>query len=144
MECRGNVCVELNCFGVIGYVDGHPCCRAQAQVSCAPTFVLPGFMKAGTTFAYDVITRHPQVLKAQRGVVFKETGCYLDPRAAELPGRMQCFPFVPESQGLSTTVAGTAHTMFAFGDGTVYYATRKHVAAAIQRYDGDSLLHFCH
>lgn len=67
-------------------------------MSCAPTFVIPGFMKAGTSFVYDALSKHPQVLTALRGVVFKETGCYL-PREVK-PSRMDCFPFVESAEVL--------------------------------------------
>lgn len=87
----------------------------QAVSSCSPHFVIPGFMKAGTSFLYDALTRHPQIVHALKGVVFKETGCYLPnsmvPKKA--PNRMTCFPFIEEQEGLIV------------GDGTVYNAAGK-------------------
>lgn len=89
--------------------------RSQAVVSCAPHFTIAGFMKAGTSFLYDSLTKHPQIIHALRGVVFKETGCYLPnsmtPRRA--PGRMMCFPFLEKGDNII------------MGDGTVYNAGGK-------------------
>lgn len=159
--------------------------RDRAANSCAPTFVVPGFMKAGTTFVYDVLTRHPQVLKALRGVVFKETGCYLDMNSVYKPDRMNCFPFVSrtdmfilkasaasrsvlvtssttvhpagnltigrhvDSTASITTRAATATTTsrvsspFAFGDGTVTYATRRHIPVQMHRDNPTMKVLFC-
>jgi hypothetical protein len=62
--------------------------RRQAKHSIAPTFVIAGFMKSGTTWLFSTLAKHPQVIKNLRGPGFKETGCYL-PRistsAFELP-----------------------------------------------------------
>ena len=116
-------------------------CSAQATASCAPTFVIPGFMKAGTTFVYDVLTRHPQVLKALRGVVFKETGCYLDVAAVSKPERMQCFPHV--SRTIGDADIPTSMSDFAFGDGTVTYATRRHVADQLYQENPHMRVLFC-
>ena len=89
--------------------------RSQAKLSCAPHFTIAGFMKAGTSFLYDSLTKHPQIIHALRGVVFKETGCYLPnsmtPKRA--PGRMMCFPFLEEGDNII------------MGDGTVYNAGGK-------------------
>ena len=95
----------------------------QAWSSCSPTFVVAGFMKSGTTYLFDLLTQHPQVLKALRGVSFKETGCYLPdemrPKRKHL--RMQCFPFVEPDDP------------FIFGDGTVYYGLRKETPYFLKR-----------
>jgi hypothetical protein len=108
---------------------------AQAQVSCTLDFVIPGFMKAGSTFLFGTIAKHPQVLNTLRGVTFKETGCYgaeytfgkvhryNDTRLAGGSGvvrssvrnRMQCFPFVEPGEQVY------------FGDGTVWYNSHKEV-----------------
>jgi len=85
----------------------------QALLSCGPSFVLPGFMKAGTTYLFGVLTRHPHVLNALRGVGFKETGCYLP--SSRRDNRMNCFPFVEPSDHMY------------FGDGTVWYMFRSDV-----------------
>jgi hypothetical protein len=37
--------------------------RLQASLSCSLTFAIVGFMKAGTTYVYDLISHHPQVVK---------------------------------------------------------------------------------
>jgi hypothetical protein len=69
---------------------------SQASSSCALTFMIPGFMKAGTTFLFDTLGRHPQVLMALKGVAFKETGCYLGTQMSKSRRmqRMNCYPFV--------------------------------------------------
>jgi hypothetical protein len=88
----------------------------QSRVSCALTFAIVGFMKAGTTYVYDLLASHPQVVKNlkvptghitirlkvliafKQGVGFKETGCYLPSSLRNNSGinRMDCFPFVQE------------------------------------------------
>jgi hypothetical protein len=107
--------------------------QRRANLSCSLSFVIPGFMKAGTTFFYDLVIQHPVVVKALQGVNFKETGCYLDINPTNyrpplsysapqsvlpvLPNRktalLNCFPFVEASDGLL------------YGDATVYYGTRQ-------------------
>lgn len=86
--------------------------RSQAHVSCAPHFTIAGFMKSGTSFLFDSLTKHPQIVHALRGVVFKETGCYLpnSMSAKRAPERMMCFPFVESDDRII------------MGDGTVYNA----------------------
>merc|ERR1711968_100714 len=78
---------------------------------------MPGFMKAGTTFAFSTITRHPHILNPLVGVSFKETGCYLpsEMSARRAANRMNCFPFVRSGE------------KFIFGDGTTYYAGSESV-----------------
>lgn len=93
----------------------------QARVSCAPLFIVPGFMKAGTTYLFGSLMSHPQLLHTLRGVSFKETGCYgaeyVQSKQQARKGvsglvahnRMHCYPFVE------------AHEPMHFGDGTVWY-----------------------
>ena len=101
----------------------------RSQLSCSPSFVIPGFMKAGTTFFYDMIMKHPMLVKAITGVQFKETGCYLDllmnanalinnnnykTLLLKKKGKlMNCFPFVE------------AKDYIYYGDATVYYSSRE-------------------
>jgi hypothetical protein len=40
----------------------------QAKSSCALSFVIPGFMKSGTSFLFDIIAQHPQVLLTLKGM----------------------------------------------------------------------------
>jgi hypothetical protein len=49
----------------------------QASVSCTMHFTIAGFMKSGSTFLFNTIAQHPQIVKLLRGVGFKESGCYL-------------------------------------------------------------------
>lgn len=85
---------------------------AQARASCAPHFVIPGFMKAGSSFLFETLVGHPLIVRALRGAQFKETGCYLAQRMTPplVSSRMNCFPFVEP------------HDSITFGDATVYYA----------------------
>jgi hypothetical protein len=52
--------------------------KQRANLSSSLSFVIPRFMKAGTTYFYDAVSRHPLIVKALSGVNFKESGCYLD------------------------------------------------------------------
>lgn len=114
-------------------------------MSCALHFVVPGFMKAGTTYMFGSLMSHPQLLNTLRGVTFKETGCYssqytqlkpwtggtsskavvkLDANGAvisEYRNRMHCFPFVE------------SHEQMFFGDGTVWYGFHPEVRTALLR-----------
>jgi hypothetical protein len=114
--------------------------KQRANLSSSLSFVIPGFMKAGTTYFYDAISRHPLIVKALSGVNFKETGCYLDLSSVagsddrkeslsieeidtQLPilakkkfKLMNCFPFI--EKGFDS---------FVYGDATVYYSVRETV-----------------
>ena len=70
--------------------------RCQASLSRAPAFVIPGFMKAGTSYFYELLRSHPLVLPAVQGVAFKETGCYTkySNSSQKYALRMNCFPFI--------------------------------------------------
>lgn len=58
-------------------------------------------MKAGTTYLFDLLGKHPQILLTLRGYGFKETGCYFAPFSDKSSGeRMNCFPFT-EPQDVS-------------------------------------------
>lgn len=94
------------------YQESH-----QANKSCAISFVVAGFMKAGSSYMYNLLTLHPQIVKLLRGVAFKESGCYLPDsmRGKKSPARMNCFPFVENGE------------YFIYGDATVNYALRKEV-----------------
>lgn len=97
-------------------------CRNQGASSCTLSFVLPGFMKAGTTFLFDMLGKHSQVLLgignidqtyrkcsytimdvpliALRGFDFKETACYYKDliESDSSQERMNCFPFVEDHE----------------------------------------------
>lgn len=113
-------------------------------MSCALHFVVPGYMKAGTTYMFGTLMTHPQLLNTLRGVTFKETGCYstqytqlkpwrstsssnvvrLDAKGVQVTeyrNRMHCFPFVE------------THEQMYYGDGTVWYAFHPEVRAALLR-----------
>ena len=75
----------------------------------------------------SAITNHPQVLRALKGVNFKETGCYLPPtkgvvRADNPNHRMNCFPFVERRE-----------SSFIFGDATVTYSGNFEVPYYLQQ-----------
>ncbi|RYH25131.1 hypothetical protein EON65_16010 [archaeon] len=88
----------------------------EAQQSCALSFVIPGFMKAGSSFFFETLIGHPLLLRALRGAQFKETGCYLSyNKRSSVVGqpalqRMHCFPFVQPNEPLF------------YADATIYYA----------------------
>lgn len=86
--------------------------QRQGNLSCALHFVIPGFMKAGSSFIYETLVGHPLVVRALRGTQFKETGCYLPQRMGDRQrhSRLNCFPFVEP------------HDKVIFGDATVYYS----------------------
>jgi hypothetical protein len=69
-------------------------------MSCALSFVLPGFMKSGSSYVFDIIRNHPQVVTPVHGVIFKETGCYETPVLfqGQPDDRLQCFPFVEDHE----------------------------------------------
>jgi hypothetical protein len=62
--------------------------------------VIAGFMKSGTTFLFDSLAKHPQVIKNLRGVGFKESGCYMPDMMGlkSAAQRMDCYPFVEEGE----------------------------------------------
>jgi len=73
------------------------------------------------------LTNHPQVLRALKGVNFKETGCYLPPTKGVLrvdsPNhRMNCFPFVEKHE-----------SNFIYGDATVTYSSDFNVPFYLQK-----------
>jgi hypothetical protein len=74
--------------------------QRQAEKSCVLSFVIPGFMKAGTTYLFDIITKHPQVLLTLKGVAYKESGCYYREATSNhrSHNRMNCFPFVEDHE----------------------------------------------
>ena len=52
---------QLNCSHYALAESAESAAHRQASMSCAPTFMLPGFMKSGTTFLFDTLGKHPQV-----------------------------------------------------------------------------------
>jgi hypothetical protein len=81
-------------------------------------------MKTGTTYLFDLLRQHPQILTALKGYAFKETGCYYsNPNNQSIFShmRMNCFPYVE------------SHEPMIYGDGTVYYIQRKNTAAFLKR-----------
>jgi hypothetical protein len=75
----------------------------------------------------SALTNHPQVLRALRGVNFKETGCYLPPskgvtRVDSPNHRMNCFPFIEKHE-----------SNFIYGDATVTYSSSFEVPFYLQQ-----------
>jgi hypothetical protein len=113
----------------------------RSSLSCSLMFVIPGFMKAGTSYFYNSIMKHPLLVKALTGVQFKETGCYLDLISSsngkndlintgfnqrninnllKKKGKvMNCFPFIEINDNMY------------YGDATVYYSTRENVPSVL-------------
>lgn len=79
-------------------------------------------------FSIDAaLTNHPQVLRALKGVNFKETGCYLPPvkgvtRVDSPNHRMNCFPFIESHE-----------SNYIYGDATVTYSANIDVPHYLQR-----------
>jgi hypothetical protein len=84
---------------------------AIEDVSCAPTIIVPGFMKAASSFLFSAISAHPQVLPPLRGSQLKETYCYHSMPLRKIMKRPWCFPYIEPGEN------------FVSADGTVYYAT---------------------
>lgn len=80
------------------------------------TFVLPGFMKAGSTYIFDTIDAHPWIVPALRGFDYKEASCYTPEMLQNETRRftrMQCYPFVEPFDHVR------------YGDGSIVYAPRR-------------------
>lgn len=108
------------------YVDGNDTLanRQRARMSCALTFVVPGFMKAASTYLFDSLAAHPWVVNALRGFDYKEAGCYtpdITANGSVRALRMTCYPFVEEQDQV------------VFGDGSIVYAPRRSVVTALLR-----------
>ena len=88
--------------------------------SCAPTVVVPGFMKAASTFLFNAISAHPQVLPPLRGAQMKETYCYHGSPIRKLMKRPWCYPYIEPGEN------------FVNSDGTVYYATNPDVPKSLK------------
>ena len=89
------------------------------KAACAPTIVVPGFMKSASTFLFSAITMHPQVLPPVKGAQLKETYCYHPSPARKLMKDHCVFPYIDENENYMTA------------DGTVYYATDPSVAYSL-------------
>lgn len=108
----------------------HPLSRSdagRARTSCSISFVLSGFMKSATSFLFESLVRHPQILHALRGVRYKETGCYLPERgnieiSVDPFSRHDCFPFLEEYE-----------SAYIYGDGTVTYSLLQGVPIKLKR-----------
>ena len=117
---NGSTCnfYDVNLHGTL-----HDNIDMISKYSCSPSFVIPGFMKSGTTFLFETMTKHPQIIHALVGVGFKETGCYLPgemvPNKAD--NRIKCFPFVRSGEP------------FKFGDATTTYAGDRTVPLMMKR-----------
>ena len=96
----------------------------QANLSCGPTFIIAGFMKAGSTFLFNSLSSHPQILRNLKGVAFKEAAAYLDIWYTNTPSlRMNRFPFIEEYESSN----------FIFGDGTITYGVKQQIPYYLKR-----------
>lgn len=77
-------------------------------------------MKSASSFLFNAISSHPQVLQPVMGSQLKETYCYMTNNLRKLRKRMWCFPFIEESENFVTA------------DGTVYYATDENSAQVLK------------
>ena len=95
----------------------------QTSLSCSPTFIIAGFMKAGSTFLFNSLSLHPQILRNLKGTGFKETGTYEATHDTKTPAlRMNSFPFIEEMESSS----------FIFGDGTIVYGNKRYIPYYLQ------------
>ena len=75
------------------------------------------------------------------GVVFKETGCYMDKSAMTTPRRLQCFPYIASHAHTGSSNSSNSNKILPevspyyppgiFGDGTVTYVTKQYAPANI-------------
>ena len=100
------------------------------EVSCTPSVMVAGFMKSASSFLYQALTRHPNVLPALRGSQHKETQCYHFDRRhpAALLQRPWCFPFIEEGE------------QFVSVDGTVSYDIDQNVPLVLKEVNDIYLL----
>jgi len=85
----------------------------REEQSCAPQIVIPGFYKSASSFVFNMVAAHPQVLMPLVGAQMKETNCYngQSGSVSKLRKRAFCFPYIEPTENYVTI------------DGTVYYAT---------------------
>lgn len=85
----------------------------REEQSCAPQIVIPGFYKSASSFVFNMIAAHPQVLMPLVGAQMKETNCYSGQvnSVSKLRKRAFCYPYIEPTENFVTI------------DGTVYYAT---------------------
>lgn len=85
------------------------------EASCAPSIIVAGFMKSASSFLFNTLVKHPQVLSPLIGSQLKETYCYMGNIPGALRNRMWCFPYI------------SPYENFHAGDGTVYYGVDSSV-----------------
>lgn len=113
-----------SCHPYYTFAEDNKSFRNQASLSCSLQFVMPGFMKAGSSFVFDtIVSNHPFLLRTLKGVQFKESGCYSPEKITpnNRIHRAHCFPFVESGDKKY------------FGDATVSYAGRYEVAEFLQK-----------
>eukprot|EP01038_Epipyxis_sp_PR26KG_P007926 gene7926-10759_t len=88
------------------------------DISCSPSIIIAGFMKSASTYLYNVMRGHPQILSALAGSQHKETQCYTQNK---LINRMWCYPLIEKNDN------------FVSLDGTVYYALDPSVPYALKK-----------
>lgn len=115
-----------------GVVDVPTCARAKmldsdplgarqrANMTCAVSFVMPGFMKAGSTYLFNMIDDHPSLVRPLKGFNYKEPGCYTTQLLTNNKGkekfqRLHCYPLVEP------------HDIAAYGDGSIIMAHQHSV-----------------
>lgn len=92
------------------------------QVSSSPTIIVPGFLKSATTFLFNAITSHPQVLPPIKGHRQIDKSCYSPTNIESKQNtRSWCFPFINEDEPLTSA------------DCSVYYATDPYVPLLIHK-----------
>lgn len=91
------------------------------QASCAPTIVIGGFMKCASSFLFDALASHPQVLSPLKGSQYKEAQAYRAVPPSSLLKRAWSFPYVEENEN------------FAIADGTIFYGSNPHAPVLLKQ-----------
>lgn len=81
------------------------------NMTCAPSIVLPGFMNSASTFLFEALVKHPQVLPPLIGSRMEGSQVYNTRPSQRLLKRPWSYPYVHE------------HEPFAIIDSTISYAT---------------------
>ncbi len=91
------------------------------EASCAPTIIIGGFMKCASSFLFDALASHPQVLSPLKGSQYKEAQAYHPVPPSKLLKRVWSYPYVEENEN------------FAIADGTIFYGSNPHVPVLLKQ-----------
>ena len=91
------------------------------EASCAPTIVIGGFMKCASSFLFDALASHPQVLPPLKGSQYKEAKAYHPLPPIKFLKRAWSFPYVEDDEN------------FAIADGTIFYGSNPHAPVLLKQ-----------